>query len=269
MSTHQEIKGERQHEHKPHPVFSVNRYMQNVQNSLYLQTNCSMNSTPVTWTTSPKGSVIALSNPRDSAGSGPIYTYLSGDMRLNNVCTKSYCGSSELWIQTWDSVTATYTLANFRWNLYLACGTNGNLVLSSTLNNASRWIPYSSGGNSVFQNYATTTYFLRGNPDGVTVTGSPSLNPYTDNYCNWYIDNTRQILINNSTNILNSNNTVFETDTSYVQSMVFAMIPVGSYWALQTYFGGFLNANPDNTSIGEYPYTDPGKLPNSALWNLI
>jgi len=272
MSTKEET--HHHHHHKEEEVkkqlLSVSRAIQNVGNSLYLQSNVTLGSSSVSWTTSPKSGIVALCNPQDTAAAGPIYSFLSGDYRLGQVCTKSYCGSQELWIQTYNSPTNTYTLQNFKWNLYLACGSNGSLVLTNALNNASRWTPISNGGNILFQNYSYTSYYLRGSLDGVTATANASSNPSADNLCNWFIDSTRNILINISSNILNSNNTVFETDTSYVVSMVFALIPLdGGYWALQTYFGGFLNANPDNLTISEFPYTDPGRLPSSAIWNLI
>jgi hypothetical protein len=245
--------------------------IKNVGDSLYLQTYyINLGSTASTWNITAKSGIVALCNPRDSAAAGPLYNYLSADFRLGYPCTKTYCGLDEMWSQTYDSGTSSYSFKSVRWGLYLASGSTGQLVLSSTLDSASRWTQTTSGSNYLYKNYLYSTLYLRGNPDGYTVKGQTSSSPSSDHLCNWYVDGTRGVTIQESSTsyYLQSLNTVFTRTTDTTQpGTLFVQIPMdGSNYALQTFYAGYLTANSDNATVSEAFNTDPGKLPSASLW---
>jgi hypothetical protein len=241
----------------------------NVANSKYLHTDLSLGTTSNSWNLLINSFYITFCNARDTT---PVYFYLSAEERYGNPFTKTYAGTAEIWSQNWDSATSSYYFINLRNNTYLACGSDGIVVQTTSLDSTCKWLATNvSGLTYVFKNYAYSTLYLRASLDGFTVNAKASSSPTTDPLCLWYISDTPYVVLEvpSTAQFLQSYNTTYQLTTSATApGIVFSLLLVNgtNQYVIQSTWGGYLNVNGDGATLSEYPYTDPGKVPTSGQW---
>jgi hypothetical protein len=258
---------------KPRSPFGegILRNIQSLSNSKYLQLALNLSTSSYYWLLTHTTNIGSL----DNALSSDTVLYLSSEPRFGYPYMKPYCSSTEFWTQTYNSSGNYWTFQSVRYsNLYLACGATGLVFLTSYLDDSARWTPTSVSGYDwtiVLQNKANSTLYLRSSPDGLSVNAQPSSSPTTDPLCIWTLDYFVATTINDpdGSNYLNSYNTVYNLYGVTGPTATFSTPSVdGSYnFAVQSTWGGYMNLNTDGVSISEFPATDPGKLPLTALWN--